>query len=677
MRSILMTLIGLCFIGMCIPAQASWTSDNGNGTFSNPLFYEDFPDPSIIRVNEDFYMTSTTNHGMPGIPIFHSKDLINWTFISYAFDRLELGPKFNLDGGEVYGQSVWAPSLRFHNGTFYIFSNINGTGTQVFHAKDPKGPWTHTQLKTTLYDLSVLFDDNGKIYVVHSYDEVKVSELNKEITDVIPGTERVIIPRGSGMGEGLHIYKINGWYYIISAIPGAHTPMKCARSKNIDGPYEIMTNSEKENLGIGLAYSQSTDENGKISITKADVNHRGGLTLHQGGIIDTPTGEWWGYSMMDHNAIGRLTCISPLTWKDGWPYFGLPGNLTRTPRVWIKPNTGTTHKPKPLYKRSDKFNNNTLQPIWQWNHNPVNDMWSLTECKGYLRLHSMPSKDLWWAKNSLQQKAAGPESTATVLLETKGMETGDVAGVAVFGYPYGQLGVARTNNGLEIQYFDQFDRNTIKVPVKAKKFWLRVNANFDVDKANFSYSTDGKNFIKIGNELTMAFQMISFQGIRYTIFNYNTENKNGGYVDIDEYQLDEPRDKGLTKPIPYGKDITFTSLGNGKNIGVINSKVCAVDKATSFKVIDQGLGRVALLAPNGEYVSVQDKGNVGEVITKKCKPGDSETFQWVDMQRDDLMLLSLSTHRNLWLPEDNDLAAADKQTPRPDRLDGSVFRWTD
>ncbi len=657
-------------------ALGSWTADNGNGTFSNPLFYEDFPDPSMIRVGEDYYLTTTTNQCMPGLPIFHSKDLVNWEFLTYAFDTIDLSPEFRLEGDEIYSQGIWAPSLRYKDGKYYIFSNINGYGTQVYRSDSPTGPWKHNWLKTTLYDLSVLFDDDGKIYAVHSYDEVKLSQLNPELTDVVPGTEKVIIPRGSGMGEGLHVYKINGWYYIITALPGAHTPMRCARSRNIEGPYEIETISEKESMGIGLSYRLRDHGGGKFEIAPKDVNHAGGLTLHQGGIIDTQSGQWWGYSMMDHNGIGRMTCLSPVTWKNDWPYFGLENNLTRTPRVWVKPDTGFLQQPKPLFERSDDFSGEKFNDIWQWNHVPVADKWSMSERPGFLRLHAMGANDFWWARNSLTQRAAGPESTGTAVLETSGMAVGDTAGVALLSYPFYWVGVEKTESGLLTSQYDQFHAKKLTVATDKDRIWLRAKCNFDLDIASMSYSTDGRYFTGIGDEIKLAFQLRTFQGIRYCLFCYNADGKDGGYADFDSFTVDEPRDRGLTRAIPYGRKITLSSLADGKKAGVINGTVCATFLGMEFTVIDMGQGRIALQDSSGGYVSVSGKGKAGEVVIVKRKPSTPETFQWVDMQRDDLMLMSLATNRFLQITQAESAPAnADIRTPRPDRLDGSVFSW--
>ena len=321
-------------------AAASWAADNGNGTYSNPLFYDEFSDPDMIRVGADYYLTGTTMHAMPGLPILHSRDLVNWRIIGYAFDRLDLGPDFRLeDGKEIYGQGIWAPSFRYHNGTYYIFANVNRFGLQVFRATDPRGPWKHNRIEQGLHDLSVLFDDDGKIYAVYGARTIRIVELNQELTALVPGTDRVLIEPEQGMGEGSHIYKIKGKYYIVSAIPGAHVPMKCARADQLDRPWEVKTISEEESLGIGQGYrlQGSPPQAPPFEITPPNPAERAQPDLHQGGIIDTVTGEWWGFSMQDHNSVGRLTSLSPVTWVDGWPYFGLPGNLTRTPSIWVKP----------------------------------------------------------------------------------------------------------------------------------------------------------------------------------------------------------------------------------------------------------------------------------------------------------------------------------------------------
>ena len=342
----------------------SWTADNGNGTYTNPLFYDEFSDPDIIRVGEDFYLAGTTMHCTPGLVILHSKDLVNWKFLSYCFSRFDMGDEFRLENGkEAYGQGIWAPCIRYHNGKFYVFSNINGHGMQVFVAENPAGPWQHIQMGGHIYDLSVLFEDDGHIYAVFGYDEVKLIEIKPDFSGYVEGSERVIIPRGNAMGEGHHIYKIKGKYYILSADYAPMGRMQCARADRLEGPYETAAISVKETLGTEVVHSvnnvglgRPVPENGfGFSVGKQEANVMGCATMHQGGIVDLPNGEWWGVSMMDHRAVGRTTCLSPITWTDGWPYFGLPGNLGRSPRTWFKPNVSAKVEPHAPYMRSDDF----------------------------------------------------------------------------------------------------------------------------------------------------------------------------------------------------------------------------------------------------------------------------------------------------------------------------------
>jgi xylan 1,4-beta-xylosidase len=676
----LVALLLLTVAAQGADAPKSWAADNGNGTYSSPLFYDEFSDPDMIRVGADYYLTGTTMHAMPGLPILHSRDLVNWKIIGYAFDRLNLGPAFRLENGqEIYGQGIWAPSFRYHNGTYYIFANVNRFGLQVFRATNPRGPWKHNRIEKGLHDLSVLFDD-GKIYAVYGARTIRIVELNPELTDLVPGTDRVLIGPEQGMGEGSHIYKLKGKYYIVSAIPGAHVPMKCARADRIAGPWEVKTISESESLGIGQSYRlRNTRQQGPpFEITPPNPAERASLTLHQGGIIDTVSGEWWGYSMQDHNSVGRLTSLSPVTWVDGWPYFGLPGNLTRTPKTWVKPNTGRVEPVSSPYERSDNFNKPALQPVWQWNHLPDDTKWSLTERPGFLRLHSLPARDFWWARNSLTQRAIGPESVATTDLDVSGLQPGDVAGLALLNLPYAWLGVRRNGDGLALAHLDQTTGESKTEKLEKTRLKLRVHCNFDLDTARFSYSVDGREFKPIGGELKLPFQLKTFQGVRYALFHYNENGSPGGHADFDDFVVSEPRPRGLTKPIPYNRSITFSDLTNGNVLAVVDGEVRAVaekQRATAFRIVDRGRGRVALQAASGGYLSVAGSGRAGEVKVVKTKPGDAETFQWVDLQRGDTLLLSLATHRYIVAPAAAGPVAADRAGPAPDRKDGSCFEW--
>lgn len=671
----------------------TWKADNGNGTFTNPLFYDEFSDPDLIRVGEDYYLTGTTMHSMPGLPVLHSRDLVNWKLLGYALNRLDIGPEFRLeDGKDAYGQGIWAPSFRYHNGTFYIFSNVNRHRTQLFRAKNPAGPWTRTEMKLSFHDLSVLFDTNGKVYVVWGYQNINIAQLNDDLTDIVPGSERVLISKDAGMGEGLHFYKIEGKYFITSAWFNGRMRMPCARADKPEGPYEVNPAiSADEDFGLSEGYRLQGRSGPPFNVVPPNCADRARMALHQGGIVDTPSGEWWGFSMMDYNSVGRLTCLSPVTWQDGWPYFGLPGNLKRTPRTWVKPKTGYTSPPSTPpsapYERSDDFSDPRLKAVWQWNHVPVDAKWSLNERPGFLRLHSLPASDLWQARNTLTQRAVGPVSIPTAELDTNGMKAGDVAGLALFNFPYAWIGVRREAGGQSnerlIEQFDQTTGRTARVPLNAARVWLRVHCDFLTEKARFSYSTDGKTFKPLGDEFTMIFQLKTFQGVRYSLFHYQSGAGEGGYADFDRLTVDEPHPRGLMRPIPFGKKITLSVFGDGSVLVMKNDKLSTVlagvpasDKlaggaAAQFKVVDRGLGRVAL-QQGSKFVSVMAGG---EVILRSGRPSDSETFQWTETPYGDLILLSLATHRHLRVEPASGVITADHPGPQPDRKDGSCFTW--
>jgi xylan 1,4-beta-xylosidase len=658
----------VCLTMLALPSlAATWTADNGNGTFTNPLFYDEFSDPDLIRVGDDFYLTGTTMHTMPGLPILHSKDLVNWKLLGYACEKLDLGPAFRLeDGRGIYGQGIWAPSFRYHKGTFYIFTNVNGRKTQLFTATNPAGPWQHTELKKSFHDLSVLFDDDGKVYVIWGYQNLNFAQLTDDLTDIVPGSQRVLIEKATGMGEGVHFYKINGKYFITSAWFEGRMRMPCARADKPEGPYEVNREiSSDEDFGLAEGY-RLRNRSFPFQVAPANTRDGGRMSLHQGGVVDTPTGEWWGFSMMDYNSVGRLTCLAPITWTNGWPYFGLPGNLKRNPRTWVKPNTGHTSPPSAPYQRNDDFSGPNLANVWQWNHVPDDVKWSLTERKGFLRLHSLPAKDFWSARNTLTQRAIGPKSTPTTELDTSGLKPGDVAGLALLNLPYAWIGVRCETNGLTVEQFNQLTGETKRVPLAAKRVLLRVQCDFLSEKAVFSYSTDGNSFEPMGDEFTMIFQLTTFQGVRYSLFHFNDGDVPGGYADFDKFTVDEPFPRGLMRPIPFGQTIMLTSVGGGAAL--------QVDGATQFKVVDRGLGRVALQASNG-FVSVATTDGKRQIKLRKGEPAEAETFQWTETPYGDLILLSLATHRHLHLAPETKVVTADSPGPKPDRKDGTCFSW--
>jgi beta-xylosidase len=662
----------------------SWTADNGDGTYSNPLFYEEFEDPDIIRVDDDFYLAGTTMHMNPALIVLHSKDLVNWELASYCMERLDLGPTFRLEGGNIYGRGIWAPCIRYHDGTFYVFSNVNDVGCQVFRSKSPNGPWSRNQLPG-MHDLSVLFDD-GKIYAIYGAGRPTIVELNQDLTEIVPDSSRQM--NAEGMGEGHHLYKINGKYFDVSAIPGAHTDQVVARADSIDGPWQVQRMVQSECLGVptqnGVRAGRGTNQT--FTITHNNPNAGAGLTLHQGGIVDTLSGEWWSIIMQDHGSIGRMVALVPIIWDNNFPLIGLPGNLRKAPNTWLKPNTGYSQAPKPLFVRNDSFDSAKMNPVWQWNHVPDDSKWSLTENPGVLRLHSLPAKDFWTAKNSLTQRPIGPESTATVELDASGLEAGDTAGLALLNAPYAWIGLVKTSEGVTVQMFDQTNHKTNSAPTSATHLWLRVACNFDSEEALFSWSTNGKNFDALGDPFIMGFQLITFQGVRLALFNYNTSGKPGGYADFDNFTIDEPRARGIERMIPVGKTIKLISsaddsllAADAQNMSLVNiAKDSSVGfgKQVQFKVVDLGKGRVALETSTGQLVSTANESVSLKELSKKT-PGDAESFQWIKLMRGDTMLMSLINHRYLATKPNNPGPVTISATgPGPDRKDGACFKWT-
>jgi xylan 1,4-beta-xylosidase len=638
------------------PAGLTWTADNGDGTFTNPLFYDEFSDPDMIRVGDDYYLTGTTMHTMPGLPILHSRDLVNWRFVGYVADRLDLGPNFRLEGGDVYGQGFWAPSFRYHDGVFHVFSNVNREATYHFTARDPAGPWTATRMKRGFHDLSVLFDDDGKVYVVWGYRGIRMAQLNADLTDIVPGTEREIIAPEQGMGEGLHFSKVGGKYWITSAWFDGMMRLPVARADRPDGPYEVNREiSVGEDFGLAEGNRLEAPKP-PFTIIPPDPRPRGRTALHQGGYVQTPGGAWWGYSMMDYNSVGRLTALSPVTWKDGWPYFGLPGNLGRNPRTWVKPDTGATETPHAPYERSDDFAGAGLKPIWQWNHAPVDGRWSLAERPGFLRLKTLPAADFWTARNTLTQRSIGPESRPRVALDASGLAEGDVAGLALLNLPYAWIGVRKVAGGLEVEQRDQRTGRSAKTRVAGTRVWLQADADFMAETARFSYSGDGNTFASLGEPMTMVFQLRTFQGVRYGLFAYNEAGREGGHADFDTIEVGEPHPRGLRRPIPDGRKVALTALGQERTV--------TVEK--------RPLGR-ALLRGAGGYLTVAADGTVSASKTRDDK---AQAFQWIETPTGELALMSLVTSRFLRVSPAG-VWTADSPGPQSDGLDGARFVWAE
>jgi xylan 1,4-beta-xylosidase len=685
-------LLVLCAIAAAAPPGSSgnatavarsWTADNGNGTYSNPLFYEEFEDPDVIRVGEDYYLAGTTMHMNPAVQLMHSKDLVNWELAGYCADKLDLGPAYRLENGNIYGRGIWAPCIRYHDGMFYVFSNINGAGLQVFRSKAITGPWERNQLPGR-HDLSVLFDDDGKVYIISGNNSpYPIEELAPDLKSFVPGVRHQLATR---MGEGHHFYKIKGKYYDISAIPGATTDQMVARAESIDGPWTVERMVHGESLGVTT-----------VAAAHAKLGDRG-LTLHQGGVVDTPSGQWWSIIMSDHGSAGRMVALVPITWDKDFPFIGLPGNLRKAPNTWIKPNTGFSQEPKPAFVHDDNFDSGKLIPLWQWNHVPDDTKWSLTEKPGVLRLHSLPASDFYSARNSICQRPPGPESIMTVELDTSGLAVGDSAGLALLSSPFAWIGVAKTAEGTTLQMLDATGSGggrrgapatppnspTIGPANPPSHLWLRVACNFDTDEAIFSWSADGTNFSVLGKPFTMTFQLRTFQGVRPALFNFNTAGQPGGYADFDNYTVEEPRARGIEREIPLGKKITLTSGADGsvlaadaenKFVNISADEASSPGRNDQFQVIDLGQGRVALKSSNGRFVSADAENAILRDLAGAA-PGDAESFQWINLMRGDTMLMSLTNHRYLATkPNEPGPITVSATGPRPDRKGGECIRW--
>lgn len=677
----------------------SWTADNGNGTYTNPLFYDEFSDPDILRVGDDYYLAGTTMHTVPGLVILHSRDLVNWENISYCFDRFDFDDDaFSLKNHkEIYGQGVWAPAIRYANGQFYVFTNINGKGLQCYTSKDIHGPWKHHNMQGRIYDLSVLFDDDGKIYAIHGYGEVKCTELKSDMSGPIEETERTIIPEGNAVGEGHHMYKIGGMYYLISTDYRPNGRTLCSRSKSIWGPYETITITADETFGYhaasltqvpqGEQYRIGHDGT-KFGIPEVDKDATACTNIHQGGIVEDQSGQWWALLMMDFHSIGRTVTLAPITWKDGWPMLGLEGNLGRAPRTWLKPNIKAGVQPHAPYERSETFNGKTLGRVWQWNHNPDDRKWRLKN--GRLRLQSMPAEQLMWARNTLTQRVIGPVSVATVELYTKGMKDGDVAGLGNINVPCSWIGIVKDGQQAILRCFEQATNDTIDTSVTTDKLWLRIVGNYDHDSAHYEYSLDGEHYQQIGREMPLSYQLISFQGSRHALFAFNYKGKNGGYAEFDNFSVEEPQ-ADRSGNIPYGKTLASPSAADRwfriinlatekPMIALPHGLIYDTDASdhsvqTRFRLIDKGQGQVILQCGDGRYVFCSGYGIAGDVrlTTDESK---AEVFLWQDYLNHEFMLMSMRTHRYIGKspttgsPYSMVFPGAD-----PARRNGAVFRW--
>ena len=678
-----------------------WTADNGNGTYTNPLLYDEFSDPDILRVGDDYYLAGTTMHTVPGLVILHSRDLVTWENVSYCFDRFDFDDDaFALrNGHEIYGQGIWAPCIRYANGQFYLYSNINGKGLQCYTSKDIHGPWQHHNMQGRIYDLSVLFDDDGKIYAIHGYGEVHCTELKPDMSGPIEETDRVIIPNGSAVGEGHHMYKIKGKYYLISTDYRPNGRTLCSRADNIWGPYETCVITADETFGyhpVGLTQWQGriVADGSKFEIGFEDVNATAATNIHQGGIVETQKGEWYALLMQDFHSVGRTVTLAPITWKDGWPMLGLEGNLGRAPRTWTKPDIPGTKdvKPHPAYERDENFDGKQLGRVWQWNHNPDDKMWRLKN--GRLQLNTQPAEQLMWARNTLTQRAIGPRSICTVELYTNKMKDGDVAGLGIINVPCSWTGLVKEQGKLTLRCFEQLNNDTLDQQItlpKDGRIWLQLVGDYDHNTAHYTYSLDGLEFTQVGREMPLSYQLVTFQGARVSLFAFNKDGKRGGMAEFDNFTCRE-LDADRSGNIPYGKTFTIVNLATDRPMyamphGLLHdtepvreapadAKVASsTDQQMRFRLIDRGNGKVLLQCEDGRYVFVSGMGLPGDVrLTRDFRL--AEEFMWQDYLDHEFMLMSTRTHTYLGKsPTTGSPYSLDYKGADPARRNGAVFRW--
>ena len=481
-------------------------------TFTNPVIYADVPDVDVIRTGGDYYMVSTTMHLSPGAPIMHSKDLVHWNTVSYLFDTLDESPENDLDGGNIYGRGQWAASLRYHRGTYYAFFGT-GNKSYIYTAQDPAGKW---ERKLTLdryyHDASMLFDDDGRIYLVYGSGHVRIIELREDLSGVKDDGLNVEIISGEpkGLLEGAHFYKFNGKYYItfIWWPQGGIRTQLCYRSDKVEGPYE-----SKVILSDDLGYA--------------------GHGVAQGCLVDTEKGDAW-YAMLfqDHEAVGRVPVLVPCRWEDGWPVLGDADG--RVPVRMNKPVQGIPGKTELV--KSDDFDGGKLGLNWQWNHNPDNSFWSLTERKGFLRLKTgKVVGSLFDARNTLTQRTEGPHCMGVVALDVSHMKDGDRAGLSAFSAQAGVLAVVKEDGRLFLSMTDRGEEKA-RVPLGDDRVYLKVECDFTTDDAQFYYSLDNKDWTPMGGKFHMVYTLQHFMGYRFAIFNYATQEV-GGYVDVDFFRF--------------------------------------------------------------------------------------------------------------------------------------------
>lgn len=492
----------------------------------NPIIFADVPDMSMVRVGDTYYMSSTTMHMSPGVPIMKSKDLVNWRLVSYAYDTLVSNDEMNLTNGKsTYGRGSWASCIRYHGGMFYVSTFAATSGkTHIYTTKNiEKGPWKEISFSPAYHDHSLFFDDDGKVYLITGNKQLSLIELNKDVTGVKQGgVNQVIIENStqpsevvgtSGLGEGSQLFKVKGKYYLFNITwpGGGMRTVVIHRADKITGPWE-----------------------GKIGLQDMGVA--------QGGLIDMPDGKWYSYLFRDYGSVGRIPYLVPVKWEDGWPVLGENGKVPET--LELPANKSLI----PGIVNSDEFNHKKGEPalplVWQWNHNPDNNLWSVTERKGFLRLKTgRIDTSFLLARNSLTQRTIGPVCSGIISLDISNMKDGDFAGLGLLQKQFGLLGVQISGSTKAIVMINASTgkpETAASIPLTQNMVFFKAECNFTdkKDVAGFFYSLDGKAWLPVGTQLKMAYTIPQFMGYRFALFNYATKMV-GGFADFDYFHIED------------------------------------------------------------------------------------------------------------------------------------------
>lgn len=499
-------------------------SDNGDGTYTNPIVRADIPDPDVIRVGDTYYMISTTMVHFPGATILKSKDMVNWEYCANPLEKLTEDENYKLQNGKsAYAKGMWACSMKYNNGKFYILINGNDSRAWLLSATDPEGKWEVKRLSRNYYDPGMLFD-NGKVYIVCGINHLEMCELDEDFN--FKTSKTVVIRDNAGL-EGCHLYKKGDYYYIYATYGGWPSGQVAFRSKDIFGTYEEKMLVEK-------------NIDGKVN------------TIHQGALIEDTAGKWWTIMQEDLGALGRMPNLQPVTWVDEWPIVGDNGKPYKT---YTKP-AGTNYHLNQM-TTTDLFRNFPLDMQWEWNHLPNANGYSLFVRPGWLRLNATSTTtQLALAQNTLTQRIFANENKptiGTVKLDVTRLAEGDRAGICVFQDPYAQVGVERKNGEYKIYWrqdtIHKVDNVSPKelyssVAVEDSIVYLRASFNYSSSKAKFYYSLDNKTWTAIGGETSMSFNLSVFVGARFGLFCYATNGTmGGGSADFDWFTTEDGFDE--------------------------------------------------------------------------------------------------------------------------------------